>query len=627
MRHFTDALFEDFDTSLITEDLKTIVDKIAAEVAKYDENDSNQNCLLATWATELQLRGEDFLPRPVYSPRDPIFNIKGEELVSSPERTKIKDKEDVATKVKAAGNGARFYCHVNWAGSKGGHEFLVINDNDTILVVDSQVGHIEDIQKDDTYFNDINFENSYIVRLDNKEINQDILKLNDEDQIVEWDDEIDMKLLSEDISEKGISIDGVETPEELMAWMNENITYELVDDEYSNSNGVPTKTAKEVLETGTGHCAEQSYLEKEVLDGLGYESFLVMVKENNSKKEYGAEGSAHVFLVYKDEDDKFCWFEHSMQHSRGIHKYDNLEDLLQSVANQWWRYDKNSDILEVRMMDKYITGVDNWGLAKECYKYPVEYTFDISNNNLESEVPEEFDPPYNEEQIKANYGDETYQRLIDDPAHAWRMKTGLELIHKEPEKTELKRIWGNWLLMTPEQKEESDKKSIELFGKTNAENFAELIKEYSELEESLSNITYKKVSNLDHYKKCAKEILGGFGGLSDKQILKNNKEIYIDDKLVGYIGFDEYDDVEGYNKVIGFGNFMIIERGKGYGTQVIKDLIETKKAEYDLIYCFVDADNSGAINLYKKLGIVYDEDGPNDNGQYYVTFWDKGEVK
>ena len=33
--------------------------------------------------------------------------------------------------------------------------------------------------------------------------------------------------------------------------------------------------------------------------------------------------------------------------------------------------------------------------------------------------------------------------------------------------------------MTPEQKEESDKKSIELFGKTNTENFAELIKTYS----------------------------------------------------------------------------------------------------------------------------------------------------
>jgi RimJ/RimL family protein N-acetyltransferase len=143
----------------------------------------------------------------------------------------------------------------------------------------------------------------------------------------------------------------------------------------------------------------------------------------------------------------------------------------------------------------------------------------------------------------------------------------------------------------------------------------------------IEQIEYKNVSDLDHYKKSAKDILGGFGGLTDNQILKNNKEIYIDDKLVGYIGFDEYDDVEDYNKVLGFGNFMILERGNGYGTEVIKDLIDTKKDEFDLIYCFVDADNAGAIKLYKKLGKVHDEDGPTANGQYYVTFWDKNENK
>ncbi len=145
--------------------------------------------------------------------------------------------------------------------------------------------------------------------------------------------------------------------------------------------------------------------------------------------------------------------------------------------------------------------------------------------------------------------------------------------------------------------------------------------------ESLEKISYKDISDLDRYKKSAKEILGSYGNQSDNSIMDNSKEIYIDDKLVGYISFDEYDDVDDYNKVLGFGNFMILERGKGYGTKVIKDLIETKKDEYDLIYCFVDADNSGAINLYKKLGKVYDEEGPNDNGQYYVTFWDKNETE
>ena len=146
--------------------------------------------------------------------------------------------------------------------------------------------------------------------------------------------------------------------------------------------------------------------------------------------------------------------------------------------------------------------------------------------------------------------------------------------------------------------------------------------------ESLTEeINYKGISDLNHYKKSAKEILGSYGNLSDNSIMSNSKEIYIDGKLVGYISFNEYDDVEGYNKVLGFGNFMILDRGKGYGTKVIKDLVDRYKNEFDLIYCFVDAENSGAINLYKKLGKVYDEDGPDDNGQYYVTFWDKNENK
>ena len=141
----------------------------------------------------------------------------------------------------------------------------------------------------------------------------------------------------------------------------------------------------------------------------------------------------------------------------------------------------------------------------------------------------------------------------------------------------------------------------------------------------VESIVYKNISNLDHYKKLAKEILGGYSSQSEDNIINNSKEIYIDDKLVGYISFDEYDDVDSYNKVLGFGNFMILDRGKGYGTKVIKDLVDRYKNEFDLIYCFVDADNYGAINLYKKLGRVYDEDGPNDNNQYYVTFWDKNE--
>ena len=99
-------------------------------------------------------------------------------------------------------------------------------------------------------------------------------------------------------------------------------------------------------------------------------------------------------------------------------------------------------------------------------------------NVLEKDATQKFDPPYNAQQIKDNYGEEIYKKLSKDPAHSWRMKTGLELIHREPSVEELRRIWANWQLMSQEQKAKSDEKSIELFGKTNAEHYKELINTY-----------------------------------------------------------------------------------------------------------------------------------------------------
>jgi hypothetical protein len=90
---------------------------------------------------------------------------------------------------------------------------------------------------------------------------------------------------------------------------------------------------------------------------------------------------------------------------------------------------------------------------------------------LESESS--YDPPMSIEDVKNKY-----PKLLKDPIHYWRSSTGIELIHKEPSVEELERIWNNWNLMTPQQKEISDKKSIELFGKTNAENYKNLLKYY-----------------------------------------------------------------------------------------------------------------------------------------------------
>jgi len=152
--------------------------------------------------------------------------------------------------------------------------------------------------------------------------------------------------------------------------------------------------------------------------------------------------------------------------------------------------------------------------------------------------------------------------------------------------------------------------------------FMELYEELSTLNEANTQIDYLPVSDIELFKEYAYDILDGYGNMSDTDIKSSVKEIHFEGRLAGYIGFSEY--TEGNHKCLGIGNFMIIERGQGLGSAVIKDLVEKYKNEYDLIYCFVDAKNDGAIRLYKKLGKVYDEDGPNDNGEYYVTFWDNG---
>ena len=99
----------------------------------------------------------------------------------------------------------------------------------------------------------------------------------------------------------------------------------------------------------------------------------------------------------------------------------------------------------------------NW----EC-----EYSKDKSDNNGFATVgTEKYEKPYDIETLK-----ELYPKLLDDPVHKWRAKNGIELIHKEPDFQEQKRIFYNWLAMPKSLQEKSDKKSQQLFKCSNLEN-------------------------------------------------------------------------------------------------------------------------------------------------------------
>ena len=158
------------------------------------EPTGNQNCLLCTWCAEAQFRNISILPRPVYSPRDIIFKYTNANIVKYHRKVYFKNKNELIKKVL---RGKRFYCHVNWKTSSGGHELLLLNIDKEIFVMDPQAGLLENINSNEGnyYFKDINYENSFIVRLDNKTINKDLLKYNNDSYILEFDETNDLKYL------------------------------------------------------------------------------------------------------------------------------------------------------------------------------------------------------------------------------------------------------------------------------------------------------------------------------------------------------------------------------------------------------------------------------------------------
>ena len=102
---------------------------------------------------------------------------------------------------------------------------------------------------------------------------------------------------------------------------------------------------------------------------------------------------------------------------------------------------------------------------------------------MRNELPpaaDQYERPYSSKEIIEKYGYSTYSRLEKDPVHRFRMRTGIELIHKEPSKKEFIRICSNWQAMSDSMKRRSNEESIRLFGIGNLEHYYKLITEYKE---------------------------------------------------------------------------------------------------------------------------------------------------
>lgn len=252
-------------------------------------------------------------------------------------------------------------------------------------------------------------------------------------------------------------------------------------------------------------------------------------------------------------------------------------------------------------------------------------------------VNESYEAPYTLDEIEKNYGKEMRNKLEKDPIHNYRATSGIELIHKEPSREELDRIWKNWNNMTPEQKAISDKKSKELFGLTNKENYEKLSKMYESMDEIILE-SYGVTKFEDNFKTKETDKHFVYMDINSSQASKYlkqdtycrthtdfikkyfNGEIAVDkdsDKLAGFVCVGNEKKDEGWIMP------LVVEkkyRGYGIGTRLLNDAIH-KFGGIDL--CVLKK-NKVAIEMYKRHGFEIVCDYKPDKKMHYMKL--KGAV-
>ena len=122
------------------------------------------------------------------------------------------------------------------------------------------------------------------------------------------------------------------------------------------------------------------------------------------------------------------------------------------------------------------------------------YCFEVVDTTTENDVvvltlkKTQYERPYKLSTIKAKYPPKVYKMLAADPCHSWRARTGIDMIHLEPDDAEQKRTCSNWRLLPDRYKRVSDQKSVDIFGCDNLSHEKTLV--VDRLKKEFSRIQY-----------------------------------------------------------------------------------------------------------------------------------------
>ena len=128
----------------------------------------------------------------------------------------------------------------------------------------------------------------------------------------------------------------IKTPEYLLDFMNE-FDYKWMDKDGNFHDEITPNmyevyslmSPEEVLSNKCGICVDQTEFERDWFNRHNYSHKVMTIQ---IIREDSAPG--HAFLVY-EENNKYYWFENAWHDERGIHEYNNYEELIDDIKNKF----------------------------------------------------------------------------------------------------------------------------------------------------------------------------------------------------------------------------------------------------------------------------------------------------
>ena len=118
------------------------------------------------------------------------------------------------------------------------------------------------------------------------------------------------------------------------------------------------QSPKDVINSKMGYVFDQVELERFLLDSIGIDNRSYFMIYNSSDNEM-----SHSFIVFKDYN-KYYWLENSWIKYRGVHEYEDKEELLDDVIKKFISTIKDGDINKLRL---YQFNKPNYGINYNKY--------------------------------------------------------------------------------------------------------------------------------------------------------------------------------------------------------------------------------------------------------------------